>query len=117
MNTLEFDRKEFIKTAIESFKLKDANLEKIARLEAAIDQRLSERIVATFVRFMTQKDVEKLERLTQENPKADTFDLLKEIAKDIPGIDEKLEKGINDLLYELTYDVNQIHEYQYYNQQ
>lgn len=103
-----FDPQQFIKDVIIACKLDGASAELLEQIKDAIFLRLSNRIISTVTSWMSEEEVQKFYGIMDQNPDLDPFDVLIQVAKNIPHMDKKLEKAIADLYEELTYDADRI---------
>ena len=103
-----FNVAEFVKTVIQDCGLGDTTGELRASLEEQIERRLAERVTATIINAFTPNDLAFYEKTVAENPDLTDMDALTIVAATLPGVQEKMLKGVQDLYEELTYDAEKV---------
>ncbi len=103
-----FDLVQYVKKVIAGCKLTDATPEILDELTEAIAVRTTNRIIATVTSYFSDKEVAEVADLLQKNPKMEDFEALMTVAAGVPQMEEHLEKALDDLYQELTYDSTEI---------
>ncbi len=103
-----FNSQAFVDKVLEDCDLGNVSAQERAELEEQVERRLSERITATVINGMTDKDMQLYEKVLSDHPELDDMDALTVIASNLPDLQLKLLKSIQDLYEELTYDARQI---------
>lgn len=105
-----FDAKGFIDDVMKEMQLDETPAPIRLELREAIFDRLSDRIMSTVLSSFEEKDVVIFENMLQDHPELDELDVVMIVAKQIKGLKERLERQINSLYSELTYDAAKIKE-------
>lgn len=103
-----FNSQAFVDKVLEDCQLGDVSAQERSELEEQVERRLSERITATVINGMTDRDMQLYEKVLADHPELDDMDALTVIASNLPDLQVKLLKSIQDLYEELTYDAQQI---------
>ena len=103
-----FKIEKFIDEVIKDMKLGDAPAPTMLALREAIEAKLSDRILATVINGMEERELILFETMLTDHPELDEIDALMVLAPQIHGLKEKMERNINSLYSELTYDAEQI---------
>ncbi len=103
-----FNSQAFVDKVLEDCQLGDVSAQERSELEEQVERRLSERITATVINGMTERDMQLYEKVLADHPELDDMDALTVIASNLPDLQMKLLKSIQDLYEELTYDAQQI---------
>lgn len=103
-----FNSQAFVDKVLQDCDLGDVSAQERAELEEQVERRLSERITATVINSMTDRDMNLYEKVLADHPELDDMDALTVIASNLPDLQLKLLKSIQDLYDELTYDARQI---------
>ena len=103
-----FDPKAFVQKVIQDCKLTNESEVIRQKLEDRIELALSDRITATIVAKFTERELQLLDKMLEDHPELDEFDAISMIAPSIPGMQEELQKAIDDLYEELTHDAAEI---------
>ncbi len=103
-----FNSQAFVDKVLEDCDLGDVSAQVRAELEEQVERRLSERITATVINGMTDKDMQLYEKVLADHPELDDMDALTVVASSLPDLQIRLLKSIQDLYDELTYDARQI---------
>lgn len=102
-----FNLQNFIDEVIQEMNFGEMTAPVMLELRNAIEKRLSDRIIITVINSFGDREMKLYERLLVDHEELDDLDVMMMIAPEIPGIREKLERAINSLYHELTYDVDQ----------
>ena len=103
-----FNPQAFVDKVLDDCKLGDVDANVRAELAEQVERRLSERITATIINAMTDKDMRLYEKVLADHPELDDMDALTVVASSLPDVQVKMLKSIQDLYEELTYDAQQI---------
>lgn len=105
-----FDAKQFIDDVMKEMQLDETPAPIRLELREAIFDRLSDRIMSTVLSSFEEKDVVTFENMLDDHPELDELDVVMIVAKQVKGLKERLERQINSLFSELTYDAMKIKE-------
>jgi len=105
-----FDAKKFIDDVMEEMQLHETPAPIRLELREAIFDKLSDRIMNTVISSFKKDDVITFERLLQDHPELDELDAVMIVGQNIKGLKGRLERQINSLYSELTYDAANIKE-------
>ena len=105
-----FDYREFVNKVLEDCKLGSMPEQVKVELEDAVERRLGERITATIINTFGERELRLLEKVLVDHPELDEVDALTVVSSNIPGLQEKLGKAIQDLYDELTYEASSIQQ-------
>lgn len=103
-----FNSKAFVEKVMADCHLGDLSPELRFELEEEIERSLGERITATIISAFTMREVEMYEQIRDANRGMDQMEALGLVAAKVPGMAQKLLKGIQDLYEELTEDAQRI---------
>lgn len=103
-----FNPQLFVDKVLDDCKLGDVPADVRAELAEQVERRLSERITATIINAMSDKDMRLYEKVLADHPELDDMDALTIVASSLPDVQVKMLKSIQDLYEELTYDAQQI---------
>lgn len=103
-----FDPKEFVQKVLQDCKLTNEQGEVRQKLEDRIELALSDRITATIVANFDEREFALLEQIMEDHQELDEFDAISMIAPNVPGMQEELQKAIQDLYEELVHDAAEI---------
>lgn len=103
-----FNSQAFVDKVLEDCDLGDISAQVRAELQEQVERRLSERITATVINSMNDKDMQVYEKVLADHPELDDMDALTVVASNLPDLQLKLLKSIQDLYDELTYDARQV---------
>ena len=103
-----FNAQAFAEKVLEDCDLGEMTPELRQELLDMIERRLGERITASIVNSLQPKDMDMFEELKNKYPEMDDIDVLTVVASQIPGLQIKILKGIEDLYDELTYDAKRV---------
>jgi hypothetical protein len=111
MNTsIYLDPVRFVEKVIKAMKLGDIPGDMLLAVKEAVTDKLADRIVGTVISSFGAKDLEFFEKLMNEKPQIDEMDAVFLTAQNVKGLDAKLEREIESLYKELTYDAEKIEE-------
>jgi hypothetical protein len=111
MNTSVYlDPVKFVEKVIKAMKLGDIPGDALLEIKQAVTDKLADRIVGTVISSFGAKELELFENLMNSEPKIDEMDALFLTAQNVEGLDKKLEREIESLYKELTYDAEKIEE-------
>lgn len=109
MFTIEnFSFKKFIDHVMEKMKVNKIPEDQKEKFRKQIIETLGDRIITSAVNGMNTENILQLEIIRSENPEFTTFEALFMMADNIPAIAQIIEKNINDLEKELTYDADKV---------
>lgn len=103
-----FDPKVFVDKIMRDCDFGEIDEKTRLALEEGIERRLAERIVATIINGFNAREFSLLEMVMEDHPELDDIDCIMLISKEIPNLQERLEKAIMDLYEEMTYDAREI---------
>ena len=106
--TQYFNPQTFVDDVIEAMKLGETTAPVMLELRKAVEKRLSDRIIITILDSFEDREMKLYERLLADHQELDDIDVLMMIAPQIPGIREKMERGINSLYFELTREAEEV---------
>lgn len=103
-----FDPKKFVASVISDMKLGEESAPTILELGKGIEALLGDRILATVVRGMDDREFSLFNNILDSHPELSEVDALIVMAPNIQGLKEKLEATINSLHSQLVYDAENI---------
>lgn len=92
----------FVNMVLTSTGLDKSDQKTLEQLHVEISQTLSDRITATVIVSLGDKEMDLLERILQDHTELDKIDALSIITPSIPGLNERILKAVNDLFEELV---------------
>ena len=107
-NIQNFDLTNYVKKVIAGCHLENEKPELLEQLEEAIGLRAMNRIIATVTSYFTNKEVAQVAEILEKDPEAEEFEAMMVVAGTVPDMEKHLEKALDDLYSELTYDANEI---------
>ena len=99
---------EFIQKVLKACKLGFMSKKTRAGLEEAIERRLAERITATIVSNFGDKELAILDEIVLTQPDLDHLKAIMTASSNIPNLESKIMKAMQNLYDELTYDAVRI---------
>lgn len=90
--------------------MENASPEVKEELSNEIAQTLSDRVTATVIASMGDKEIFLLEKTLEDHPELDEIDALSIITSYIPGLDDRIVKAVSDLYDELVENARMIDE-------
>jgi len=106
--SMYFNIENFVQMVLQATKMDKASPAMIDQLSLEISQTLSDRVTATVVASLGDKELELLERIMEDHPELDRIDALSIITPTVPGLNERILKEVNDLYEELIDSVKMI---------
>jgi len=97
-----FSFKDFIDHVMKEMKLDKTEEPQKSRIEKEIFNLVVDRMFVSVTNSMTQENLLQFEAIKKSVPDASSLESLFIIAEDIPLLGEALEKGVDDLVKELT---------------
>lgn len=107
-NSKYFRPETFVESVLAAMKIEEAKPEQRQRLADLIQDLLAKRIIITLIDKFGEKEMEKYEKLADDHPELNEFDILILMAPEIEGLKEDLEKEINSLYQEMVSDCAQV---------
>ena len=105
---LYFNAENFVQMVLKETGMDKAAPHIIEELSLEIATTLSERITATVISSLGDKEIFLLEKTLEDHPELDEIDALSIITPSVPGLDERILKEVSDLYDELIGTVNLI---------
>ncbi len=96
-SNLYFNTENFIAMVLKEIKMDQAPEHIKTELSNEIAQTLSERITATVVASLGDKEIFLLQKTLEDHPELDEIDSLSIITSYIPGLDQLILKAVSDL--------------------
>ncbi len=103
-----FKAQNFIDSVVEDMKLGEVNSPTLYKIRQMIEERLAHRVMTTFMTYLGTKEMDVFAKLMEDHPEITEIDALIMMAPEIPGLKEGLEKNIDSLHKELTYDAQRV---------
>ncbi len=103
-----FDPQAFVLKIIEDCKFDSLSAEMRNKLWEMISERLIERVTVTVVDSFGEQEFMELEKMLEANSELDEVEAIAQIAENLPGMKQKLEKAVKDLYEEMTQDAEEI---------
>ena len=106
--SMYFNTENFIAMVLKEMKMENAPEHIKKELSNEIAQTLSERVTATVVASLGDKEIFLLEKTMEDHPELDEIDSLSIITSYIPGLDDLILKAVSDLFDELVENARMI---------
>lgn len=106
--SMYFNADNFVNLVLTATGMDKAAPDVVDQLSLEISQTLSDRITATVVASLGDKELDLLERIVADHPELDRIDALSIITPSIAGLDERILKEVNDLFEELVQNAQMI---------
>ena len=103
-----FNAENFVQMLLKETGMDKADPKVIEELSLEISQTLSDRITATVITSLGDKEMFLLEKTLEDHPELDEIDALSIITSYIPGLDDRILKEVSDLYEELVGNVKDI---------
>ena len=103
-----FKPDKFVDDVIAAMKLGRVDAPTMLALREQIESMLNERIISTVVGGLRRRELDLFEKILEDHPELDEIDALMVIAPEVPGIKDSLERSINSLFFEFTYNAAQV---------
>jgi hypothetical protein len=99
--TKNFDPQAFVAKVLEKNQLNLLPPETRAKFEKSIEKSLYERLSVTVFNSLDDHDIERYEQILAKHPEFEALDAVAMIAPNIPGLEQMLEKAMDELFREL----------------
>lgn len=103
-----FSYQAFIDYVMDKLRLNDSEPDIKAKIEKELLRTLGNRILLSVMNAMTDDDIQTFEMIRTANPDMSDYEIIYSIVDEIPALYEVMMKNINDLVDELTYDVERL---------
>ena len=103
-----FNAENFVQMFLQATGMDKAAPEVIEELSFQIAQILSDRVTATVVSSLGDREMELLERILIDHDELDKIDALSIITPSVPGLEQRILKAVSDLYEEMVDNVNLI---------
>lgn len=103
-----FNIDNFVDMILKEVKMDKASPEVLDELRLEIAQTLSDRVTATLIASLGEKELFLMNKTMEDHPELDEIDCLSIITSYVPGLDQKILKTVDDLYVEMVQDVKRI---------
>lgn len=103
-----FNIENFVQMILKETGMDKTDPKTIEELSVEIAQTLSDRITATVIASLGDKEMFLLEKTLEDHPELDEIDALSIITSYVPGLDDRILKEVSDLYDELIDNVKAI---------
>lgn len=103
-----FNIDNFVDMILKEVKMDKASPEVLDELRLEIAQTLSDRVTATLIASLGEKELFLMNKTLEDHPELDEIDCLSIITSYVPGLDQKILKAVDDLYVEMVQDVKKI---------
>lgn len=103
-----FNIDNFVDMILKEVKMDKSSPEVLDELRLEIAQTLSDRVTATLIASLGEKELFLMNKTLEDHPELDEIDCLSIITSYVPGLDQKILKAVDDLYVEMVQDVKRI---------
>lgn len=103
-----FNIENFVQMVLKETHMDKADPKVVEELGLEISQTLSDRITATVVSSLGDKEMFLLDKTLEDHPELDEIDALSMITAYVPGLNDRILKEVSDLYEELVDNVREI---------
>jgi hypothetical protein len=105
-----FNIENFVQMVLKETGMDKSEPKVVEELSLEISQTLSDRITATVIASLGDKEMFLLEKTLEDHPELDEIDALSIITSYVPGLNERILKEVSDLYEELIGNVKAIEQ-------
>lgn len=105
-----FNTENFVAMVLKEMRMDKAPEHVLKELSLEIAQTMNDRVTATVVAVLGDKELFLMEKMLKDHPELDEIDALSIITSYIPGLDDLILKAVGDLFEELVENARMINQ-------